>query len=259
MATTDHHDITGTAGAAALNRAFQRATETTSECPLFTDPYAPMFVDAAIQRGWRPPSGELAERLRALSDYTAARTKYCDEFLIAAGAVAITQAVLVGSGLDARAWRLPWLADSVVFDIDCPEILEFKRATLTACRAQPAARYVGVPIDPQSDWSAGLRGAGFDPSLPTAWCTEELLARLPPDALGSLLDRIRSLSAPSSRVAVEALPDQRAGLVDRLRQQGWAVTVTPITELLVRYRRVAREGVDHASAPSVLVEGRLRG
>jgi methyltransferase (TIGR00027 family) len=101
MARTDGDswDITDGVGATALGVAMARATESSRSCPLFTDPYAQLFLDAARQRGWRPPSsGPIADRLQAISGYAAVRTKWFDEQLIAAGANGIDQAVILAAG-----------------------------------------------------------------------------------------------------------------------------------------------------------------
>jgi O-methyltransferase involved in polyketide biosynthesis len=174
MARTDNDswDITEGVGATALGVAWARTHEAMSECPLFTDQYAQLFIDAALERGWQLPPTHMAERIRAISGYTASRTKWFDEFFVAAGANGIDQAVILAAGLDARAWRLPWVDGSVVYEIDQPKVLEFKTATLRAHDAEPAARYVAVPIDLRQDWPAALRDAGFDPELPTAWAAE---------------------------------------------------------------------------------------
>ena len=75
--------------------------------------------------------------------------------------------MILAAGLDARAWRLPWIAGSVVYEIDQPKVLEFKSETLRANDAKPATRYVAVPIDLRQDWPKALREAGFQPaSLP---------------------------------------------------------------------------------------------
>ena len=47
--------------------------------------------------------------IRSITGYAASRTKWFDEFFIAAGANGIEQAVILAAGLDARAWRLPWV------------------------------------------------------------------------------------------------------------------------------------------------------
>jgi methyltransferase (TIGR00027 family) len=53
-----------------------------------------------------------------------------------------------------------------------------------------------------------LAQAGFDASVPTAWSAEGLLPYLTADAQDLLFDRIQSLSAPGSRVAVEAFTNE---------------------------------------------------
>ena len=38
--------------------------------------------------------------------------------------------MILAAGLDARAWRLPWVTGSVVYEIDQPQVLAFKAETL---------------------------------------------------------------------------------------------------------------------------------
>jgi methyltransferase (TIGR00027 family) len=199
----DSWDITESVGATALAVAMARAAESNCDCPLFTDRYAQLFVDAAIRRGW--DSSAIVKRLPMIKGYAAVRTKWFDEYFIAAGANGIDQAVILAAGLDARAWRLPWITDSVVFEIDQPQVLAFKADTLAAQRARPNAAYQAVSIDLRADWPTALREAGFDPSTPTAWSAEGLLPYLPAAGQDLLFERIVELSATGSRIAVEAL------------------------------------------------------
>ena len=226
MARTDDDtwDITESVGATALGVAWARAQEATSECPLFTDPYAQVFVDEAVARGWQLPQRHMAERIASIAGYAASRTKWFDEFFIAAGAGGIEQAVILAAGLDARAWRLPWNDGSVIYEIDQPKVLAFKTDTLDARNMKPPARYVPVPIDLRQDWPKALREAGFDATEPTAWAAEGLLPYLPADGQDLLFERITELSAQGSRVAVEAFgagffdPEYLAGRRERVRQ-----------------------------------------
>lgn len=169
MARTDDDswDITESVGATALGVAMARANETASDCPLFTDPYAQMFLDAATARGWHPPTGVMSRRIRAIGNYAASRTKWFDEFFVAAGAAGIRQAVILAAGLDARAWRLPWIQDTVVFEIDQPLVLQFKQEVLAAHQVTSKARYVPVAVDLRQDWPKALEDAGFDITEPT--------------------------------------------------------------------------------------------
>ena len=64
--------------------------------------------------------------------------------------------------------------------------------------------YVAVPVDLRQDWPKALRDSGFDPDAPTAWSAEGLLPYLPATAQDLLFERVNALSAPGSRLAVEA-------------------------------------------------------
>jgi len=207
MARTDDDswDITEGVGATALGVAWSRSEEAASDCPLFTDPYAQLFVDAAMNRGWQLPPHYMIERIRSIGGYAASRTRWFDEFFIAAGANGIDQAVILAAGLDARGWRLPWVDDTVLYEIDQPKVLEFKAQTLAQHNAIPSvSRYVAVPIDLRQDWPKALCDTGFDVAVPTAWAAEGLLPYLPADGQDLLFERINELSARGSRVGVES-------------------------------------------------------
>ncbi|MBU9762876.1 SAM-dependent methyltransferase [Mycobacterium sp. TNTM28] len=290
----DSWDITESVGATALGVAMARARETAAESPLFTDRYAQLFLDAAAERGWRPPAGVMADRIRAIGNYAASRTKWFDEFFLAAGAAGIRQAVILAAGLDARVWRLPWVHDTVVFEIDQPQVLRFKQEVLAAHRVTATAGYVAVPVDLRQDWPEALRQAGFDPSRPTAWSVEGLLPYLPADAQHLLFERIDDLSARDSRIAVEAFsadffseehlarrrerieqmraesaaagedmpdPDQLWFIEERddvgswLSEHRWEVSTLPADDLLARYHRPLPADTTEGTMLTDFVEG----
>src|SRR3954467_6896549 len=82
------------------------------------------------------------------------------------GATGITQVVILASGLDSRAYRLPWPAGTVVYELDQPAVIEFKTRTLADLGATPTADRRTVAVDLRDDWPAALRAAGFDPARP---------------------------------------------------------------------------------------------
>ena len=96
-----------------------------------------------------------------IKGYAAVRTKWFDEYFIAAGANGIDQAVILAAGLDVRAWRLPWVSGTAIYEIDQPQVLAFKADTLAAHRARPNSAYQAVPIDLRADWPTALREAGL--------------------------------------------------------------------------------------------------
>jgi methyltransferase (TIGR00027 family) len=197
--------------------AAARAIASTGDDALISDPYAEPLVRAVgVEFFTRLASGDLKlEDLDAddepmgmarMTDNMAVRTKFFDEFFLDAARAGIKQAVILASGLDARAYRLPWPDGTIVYEIDQPEVIEFKGKTLAEFGAQPTAERRAVAIDLRHDWPAALKAAGFDPSQPTAWSAEGLLGYLPPESQDRLLDTITELSAPGSRVALESGP-----------------------------------------------------
>jgi len=149
----------------------------------------------------------------------AARTRYFDAFFADAARDGIRQAVILASGLDARAHRLNWPADMTVYEIDQPAVIEFKSRTLSALGAEPRANLRTVAIDLRDDWATALVTAGFDASRPSAWIAEGLFGYLPPEAQDRLLDAVTALSAPGSRIGTEAIPHQGDLDIDAAREK----------------------------------------
>ncbi|MGV0813575.1 class I SAM-dependent methyltransferase [Mycolicibacterium boenickei] len=215
----DSWDLASSVGATATLVATGRAIASQDDHGLIDDPFAAPLVRAVgIEVFTKMVDGELdfdtlaqlapdaAERAKANIDEMAVRTRFFDDFFIASGEAGIRQAVILASGLDSRAYRLPWPEGTVVYEIDQPEVIEFKTRTLADLGAAPTAQRRTVPIDLRDDWPAALQAAGFDPGKPTAWCAEGLLIYLPPDAQDRLFDNIVALSAPGSAVATEFVP-----------------------------------------------------
>ena len=215
---TDTWDLATSVGATATMVAAARAIATKAENPLIDDRFAAPLVRAVgVDFFTRWATGELdaadlddsesAWRLEHMPDAMAARTRYFDSFFLDATQAGIRQAVILASGLDARAYRLAWPADMTVFEIDQPRVIEFKSTTLAGLRAAPTADLRTVSIDLRHDWPAALRHAGLDSEAPTAWIAEGLFGYLPPEAQDRLLDNITALSADGSRLATETVPD----------------------------------------------------
>lgn len=206
----DTWDLATSVGATATGVAASRALATKQPDPLINDPYADALVRAVgLEHSIRVADGEVCvegdlmlDRQR-MCEQIAVRTRFFDDFFLAAAAAGIRQAVILASGLDTRAYRLAWPAGTVVFEVDQPAVLEFKTHTLAGLGAEPAAELHSVPIDLRDDWPKALRDNGFDPALPTAWIAEGLLIYLPPEAQDRLFDNITALSAPGSRLATE--------------------------------------------------------
>lgn len=213
----DSWDIATSVGTTAVMVAAARARETDRPDPLIRDPYAELlvagagtgmwenFVSDEVQQKIASADPEAAAMFANMLGYQAVRTHFFDAFFTDAVAAGIRQMVILASGLDSRAYRLPWPEGTVVFEIDQPKVLDYKTTTLRSHDVRPAADRREVAVDLRQDWPAALRAAGFDPASPTAWLAEGLLMYLPADAQDRLFDQITELSAPGSRVSAEAV------------------------------------------------------
>jgi methyltransferase (TIGR00027 family) len=218
----DTWDLASSVGATATMAAAARAIATRADRSLVDDPFAEPLVRAVgvdlltrLATGEVPP-GELVEQV--FVDVAKVRAKFYDDFFLEATNAGITQAVILASGLDSRAYRPPWPAGTVVYEVDQPPVVAFKTRTLAELGAAPTADRRVAAVDLRDDWPAALRAAGFDPARPAAWSAEGLLGYLPPEAQDRLLDTITELSAPGSRVATESKPNPRPGDEDKTKE-----------------------------------------
>ena len=212
MARTENDtwDLASSVGATATAVAMQRAMASRGPDPLLDDPWADPLVRAVgadtfikLLDGEHGNNDDPVLNRQAVNHQITVRTRFFDDFFLQATGSGIRQAVIVASGLDTRAYRLPWAAETVVYEIDQPEVIEFKTRTLAGLGAEPTAQRRTVSVDLRDDWPSALVAAGLDASQPTAWSAEGLLVYLPPDAQDRLFDNIAALSAPGSRIATE--------------------------------------------------------
>jgi methyltransferase (TIGR00027 family) len=236
----DTWDLASSVGVTATMVAAARAMATRADRPLINDPFAEPLVKAVgVDLLSRLASGELdaaelndvhdgatgsAGAMSRMADNMAVRTKFFDEFFLAATQAGIKQAVILASGLDARAYRLAWPAGTVVYEVDQPQVIEFKTRSLADLGAAPTAERRVVAVDLRDDWPAALRAAGFDPAQPSAWSAEGLLGYLPPEAQDRLLDTITELSAPGSRIATESAPNPEPGDEEKMKERMQAIS-----------------------------------
>ena len=175
----DNWDLASSVGATATLVAAGRAMVTKAPDGLIKDPFAEPLVRAVgVEFFTKMMDGELdleamqdfsPDRLQAVINGMGVRTKYFDEYFLNAVDSGIRQVVILASGLDARAYRLPWPDGTVVYEIDQPQVIEFKTTTLAGIGAEPTATRRTVAIDLRGDWPTALQQAGLDPTQPTAW------------------------------------------------------------------------------------------
>ena len=224
MARTDNDTWDPATGVGTTATLVATARALANRAGLINDPFAEPLVRAAGMDFFsRVASGDLAlsdlgddNGFALLTDLFAVRTRFFDNFLTDAGRVGIRQAVILASGLDARPYRLWWPAGTTVFEIDQPQVIDFKTQTLRGLGTAPATNRRAVGIDLRRDWPEALRRIGFDATEPTVWIAEGLfIGFLPPATQDRLLDNVTALSARGSRVAIDYLPDRDRPLVSQ--------------------------------------------
>jgi len=109
----------------------------------------------------------------------------------------ITQVVNAACGVDTVAWRIKFPDNVTYFEMDFPEILEWKQSILK--NEKPLCKYKSVSVDLRSpDWSYKLIDAGFDRNQKTLWITAGFLPYLPEKSVHEFLSKINELSSEGS-------------------------------------------------------------
>lgn len=256
--SADGATVAGTGvSAMASGVAALRALAARRPHAMFDDPFAAPLVEAlGVECFTRIASGTTPDDAAAgtwgvVADGMAVRTQFYDEFLVHAMLAGVRQVVILASGLDARAYRLPWHPGTVLFEVDRPDVLAFKARELHELGASSRAHVRSVAADLPGDWPDALWCNDFDLSAPTAWVAEGLLAQITPTAVDLLLDRIAAMSAPGSRLALDWHPDLavadpadvyyphgRRDVDAYLAVRGWTTSTTTAAE------RAAASGID---------------
>jgi methyltransferase (TIGR00027 family) len=183
-------------GSTARWTAAARALEREREAALLDDPWAERLAGEAGMAWLRQqrPDATLPMVLR---------TRFFDEWLGGCVGGGIRQAVLLGTGLDTRAWRLTWPEGFTVYELDRAAVLDAKAVALEAVGATEACHRVPVAADLAERWSGSLLTAGLDPTMPAIWLAEGLLFYLPDDLVRGVLRDVTRLSAAGSRLGFD--------------------------------------------------------
>ena len=139
----------------------------------------------------------------AQNPYLAIRTRYFDDFLVAAAAP-LRQLVLVAAGLDTRAFRLAWPAGMSLYELDRP-VLAAKQALLDSAQATARCRRVTVGVNLTAPWEDALLAAGFNRATPSLWMVEGLLPYLDESVGARVLATTAVLAAPGSRLGADSV------------------------------------------------------
>ncbi|HTY28924.1 MAG TPA: SAM-dependent methyltransferase, partial [Mycobacterium sp.] len=277
----DTWDISTSVGSTALFVAAARALEAQKDDPLAVDSYAEVFC-RAVGGPWAGVLDGTAPghplRTREFGDsfvnFQGARTRYFDAYFGDAAAAGVRQIVMLAAGLDSRAFRLDWADGTIVYEVDQPQVLKFKREVLAAHGAVAKAERREVAVDLRNDWPKALQNSGFRADEPSAWLAEGLLIYLTGAAQAQLFTGIASLAAAGSHAGIEeGIPmDREAFMAKRetakelpghqgewwqmiynerhapaaqwFSERGWSAVETALSDYLISNRRAPPDGAE---------------
>lgn len=162
-------------------------------------------------KGWRQRLEY--ELVSATAEGMAARTVAIDDAL---GARLTPQLVILGAGLDGRAWRMPELAEVAVFELDHPASQQDKRDRIG--RLAPLARsLVQAPVDFGRDrLDTALATAGHSTTQPTTWIWEGVVPYLTREQVSTTIALLSAGCAPGSRLIVNYQQTSFTAVLGRL-------------------------------------------
>jgi len=179
----------------ALFRAIESSGPTGSR--LFDDPLARLFLQPSLQLVLRlsrlPLVGGI---IPAFIDWAwpgarssgVARTRFIDDLLRSALTDGIEQVVILGAGFDCRAYRLPGLDRTCVFEVDHPDTLAEKRKCLLRAFSSlpPHVRFVETDFN-ERQFERAMALAGYDPTRRTFFIWEGVTNYLTEAAVDAML------------------------------------------------------------------------
>jgi methyltransferase (TIGR00027 family) len=211
--------------ATALFVAAVRARENERSNPLFRDQLSSLLAGSE-GLAWLAASetNPGSNYHRDSFPYLEVRTRYFDDWAL--GAVRECEArqlVLLGAGMDTRAFRLPWPEGFQFWEIDTPELFALKEARLQSAGVRLDCDRLVVEADLTSrGWVDSLIDGGFKKNLPTVWLAEGLFQYLKAADVGQILDGAATLSSSSSQLGAEIISAEslkRVSNRERLRRR----------------------------------------
>lgn len=201
--------------------AFARSWEThrPSQDRICFDPYAKSFLGwtgkffSANPLGRRLTLKILTPLEEGILGYVPLRTKVIDEYALSCSKKGVEQAVFLGAGYDARAYRLEdFKKMGRVFEVDLGSIQDDKTAKLVEALGEVPGHVTYVPIDFETQsLRDNLLSSGYDPELRTLFIWEGVTFYLDPEAVDRTLAFVSNTSAKGSSVIFDYL---HAGVIE---------------------------------------------
>lgn len=183
--------------------------------PVLRDELALSFLPGSakamvVLTRWRPVRQwmvrSLEKRMPGMWASFLCRKRYLDDQLLEATAAGIEAVVILGAGLDDRAYRLPELARTQVFEVDLPENIDIKRALLHKVYGEVPGHVTLVPVDFETqDLVDTLAANGYDATERTFFAWEGVTPYLTEDGVRATLSSL-ARTPSGSRLVFTHIP-----------------------------------------------------
>jgi methyltransferase (TIGR00027 family) len=216
-----------------------------------SDPLARKFISPGFYLLGKLFAGYGERKGPGVAGFLTARCRYMDDFLRECLAGGIGQLVILGAGLDSRAYRFEELKKGVrVFEVDLPATQKAKTEKVKKVLGGAPDHVTYVPIDFNTEGLGKLRSAGYAPDKKTLFLWEGVTYYLDAGAVDQTLEFVAGNSAPGSSIVFDYM-DPSALTAAKKRGE---------IERMARASRFTGEGLVFGIEPERIVEFlRVRG
>ena len=199
------------------------------------DPLARQFVSTTYWLVVKLFAGYGERRAPGVMGFLVARARYIDDTLQACLDAGIAQLVILGAGLDSRAYRFEGIQGRVkVFEVDHPATQRDKLARLQKVFGEVPAHVTYVPIDFNVESLQKLFAHGYDPQLKTLFIWEGVAYYLQAEAVDATLEFVARTACPGSSIVFDYVYAEALTAARRRHE----------VNSMQRYRRFTGEGLD---------------
>lgn len=206
-----------------------RAIETQRIDGLFKDPLAAKLAGEELIAEITPTAQKYEDDGMPI---VIVRTRFFDDFLMSEAA-SIKQVVILGAGMDTRAFRLPWQRDTQIYELDRPEVLEYKTSVLGNIESKCERHLISVDIT--EPWAEKLIASGYQVEIPSVWLMEGLLYYLSDQEVHKLLKVITQMSVPMSWLGADLINSHIISQSTEKLSQHWKYGCDDPEKLLSTY------------------------
>ncbi len=196
---------------------------------IVSDPYARALIPGGVMffiSKWIIESGLYERMAPGAVAFIVGRERYIDDYLKARLSEGLDQVVILGAGFDTRAYRIPGIEQTRVFEIDQPATQAVKLERLKKVIVPLPAHVTFVPADLNTQQLGEvLRSGGYDEQGKTLFIWQGVTYFLNPEGVDGTLAFIAEHSGPDTAVIFdyvynETLRDTTQGYGKALARAG---------------------------------------